>query len=79
MVIGLSTHRKMLKTYLRGIAFGFRDFKIKIAPEAKKELAMFLLDPIFKATKLLKPTLRFDANNSFTNLSRPAKSIRFSR
>jgi L-alanine-DL-glutamate epimerase-like enolase superfamily enzyme len=67
MVIGLSTHRKMLKTYLRGIAFGFRDFKIKIAPEAKKELAMFLLEPIFKATKILKPTLRFDANNSFTN------------
>jgi len=67
MVIGLGPHRNMLKTYLRGILLGFRDFKIKISPDAKKELAMFLLDPFFKATKLLKPTIRFDANNSFAN------------
>ncbi|QDK44563.1 hypothetical protein DOM22_05005 [Bdellovibrio sp. ZAP7] len=67
MVIGLGTPKKMLKTYLRGLFLGFRDFKIKVSPESAKELIRFLNHPAVAATKLLKPKIRLDANNSFAN------------
>ncbi|WP_413294854.1 enolase C-terminal domain-like protein [Bdellovibrio sp. HCB185ZH] len=67
MVIGLGTPKKMLKTYLRGLFLGFRDFKIKVSPNSVKQLIQFLNHPTLSATKFLIPKIRLDANNSFAS------------
>lgn len=66
MVIGLGSYQKMLKTYLRGLALGFRDYKIKISPANQEDVLKFLNHKLFKATTVVRPKIRFDANNSFT-------------
>ncbi len=69
MVIGLGTPRKMLKTYVRGLVLGFRDFKIKVSPESATELLEFLKHPLVKASQFLNPKVRLDANNSFASFA----------
>ncbi|WP_413289089.1 enolase C-terminal domain-like protein [Bdellovibrio sp. HCB337] len=69
MVVGLGTSGKMLKTYLRGLALGFKDFKIKISPDSQKEVLLFLNHSLFKASRIFKPKIRIDANNSFANFA----------
>jgi L-alanine-DL-glutamate epimerase-like enolase superfamily enzyme len=69
MVIGLGTPKKMLKTYLRGLFLGFRDFKIKVSPSSTEELIQFLRHPAVAATTFMNPKIRLDANNSFNSFA----------